>query len=215
VVSNPLLAIAQTIPQTPTLEQITAVSPFIPHLEALAEDLAQSPAGESFRQTYLRQRQASIQDEDIIWIFTGLGWFYQGQGDYGSAEPCLEQCVEVVKSRLGERQGRTGGDRHPPVASSLNNLAGLYYYQGRYELAEPLYEEALAIAEERLGTDHPNTVTMGQNLAILQSNRPISNFSLSQRGIGICKLIGIILGIILLPFYLLWLGLRWLMRRRR
>ena len=75
--------------------------------------------------------------------------------------------------------------------------------------------EALAIAEERLGTDHPDTVSIRKNLDILRSNRPISNFSLSQRGIGIGKLIGIILGIILLPFYLLWLGLRWLMRRLR
>ena len=296
VVSNPLLAIAQTISQTPTLEQITAVSPFIPHLEALAEDLAQSPAGESFRQTYLRQRQASIQDEDIGWIFAGLGWFYQGQGDYGSAEPWLEQCVEVVKSRLGDRhpdvasslnnlaslyrsQGRYElaeplyqealalrkellGDRHPHVATSLNNLALLYRSQGRYELAEPLYQEALAldkellgdrhphvalsinnlavlydsqgryelvealrlvkgyelyelaeslyvealeIAEQRLGTDHPETVKYRKNLANLRLQLPR----------GIRQLVMIILGIILLPFYLLWLGLRWLMRRRR
>ena len=108
MVSNPLLAIAQTIPQTPTLKEITLVFLLVPHLEALAEDLAQSPAGKSFRQTYLRQRQASIQDEDIRWIFQGLGWFYHGQGDYTSAEPWFEQCVEVVKSRLGKR--------HPDVS---------------------------------------------------------------------------------------------------
>ena len=159
VVSNPLLAIMQAVPQTPTLEQITAVSPFIPHLEALAEDLAQSPAGESFRQTYLRQRQASIQDEGIFGIFTSLGWFYHGQGDYTSAEPWFEQCVEVVKSRLG--------DRHPDVADSLNNLAILYYFQGRYELVEPLYQEALALRKELLGERHPDVATSLNNLASL------------------------------------------------
>jgi len=159
VVSNPLLAIAQTIPQTPTLKEITLVFLLVPHLEALAEDLAESPAGESFRQTYLRQRQASIQDEDIGWIFTSLGWFYQGQGDYTSAEPWFEQCVEVVKSRLGER--------HPHVASSLNNLAILYQSQGRYELAEPLYQEALALRKDLLGDRHPDVAQSLNNLAIL------------------------------------------------
>ncbi|MCA2938111.1 MAG: tetratricopeptide repeat protein [Microcystis sp. M113S1] len=163
VVSNTLLAIAQTIPQTPTLEQITAISPFIPHLEALAEDLAESPAGESPRQTYLRQRQKSIQDEDIGWIFTSLGRFYQGQGDYTSAEPWFEQCVEVVKSRLG--------DRHPDVASSLNNLAILYYSQGRYELAEPLYEETLTLYKELLGERHPLVAQSLNNLAYLYQSQ--------------------------------------------
>jgi len=160
VVSNPLLAIAQTIPQTPTLKEITAVSPFIPHLEALAEDLAQSPAGKSFRQTYLRQRQASIQDEDIFGIFTSLGLFYHGQGDYGSAEPWLKQCVEVVKSRLGER--------HPHVvAQSLHNLAVLYKSQGKYKLAEPLIVEALALNKELLGDRHPDVAANLLNLAVL------------------------------------------------
>jgi tetratricopeptide (TPR) repeat protein len=163
VVSNPLLAITPTIPQTPTLEQITAISPFIPHLEALAEDLAESPAGESPRQTYLRQRQKSIQDEDIGWIFTSLGRFYQGQGDYTSAEPWFEQCVEVVKSRLG--------DRHPDVASSLNNLAILYYSQGRYELAEPLYEETLTLYKELLGERHPLVAQSLNNLAYLYQSQ--------------------------------------------
>jgi hypothetical protein len=34
------------------------------------------------------------------------------------------------------------GERHPLVATSLNNLALLYHNQGRYEAAEPLYQQA-------------------------------------------------------------------------
>ena len=62
------------------------------------------------------------------------------------------------------------GDEHPSVASSLNNLALLYKSQGRYSEAEPLYIEALAIAQQRLGANHPNTITIRENLEDLQRN---------------------------------------------
>ena len=57
---------------------------------------------------------------------------------------------------------------HPDVASSLNNLAGLYNSQGRYSEAEPLYLDALAMFEQVLGTNHPNTITVRNNLQLLR-----------------------------------------------
>jgi hypothetical protein len=57
---------------------------------------------------------------------------------------------------------------HPDVASSLNNLAGLYHSQGKYSEAEPLYVDALAMSERTLGTNHPNTITVWDNLRHLQ-----------------------------------------------
>ncbi|MDZ8187923.1 MAG: tetratricopeptide repeat protein, partial [Nostoc sp. ChiSLP02] len=60
------------------------------------------------------------------------------------------------------------GEEHPDVALSLNNLAALYYSQGRYSEAEPLYIQALDIFEQRLGANHPNTITVRQNLAYLR-----------------------------------------------
>jgi len=56
------------------------------------------------------------------------------------------------------------GTEHPDVASSLNNLALLYDSQGRYAEAEPLFQEALKIAEGQLGVNHPNTITIRENL---------------------------------------------------
>ncbi|WP_375467540.1 tetratricopeptide repeat protein, partial [uncultured Nostoc sp.] len=63
------------------------------------------------------------------------------------------------------------GDEHPSVATSLNNLAGLYDSQGRYSDAKPLCIQALAIAEKRLGANHPNTITIRENLEALRRNR--------------------------------------------
>ncbi|MEL6385029.1 MAG: CHAT domain-containing tetratricopeptide repeat protein, partial [Cyanobacteria bacterium J06626_18] len=59
------------------------------------------------------------------------------------------------------------GERHPQVATSLDNLAGLYRAQGRYSEAEPLQLDALAIRREQLGERHPEVATSLNNLALL------------------------------------------------
>ena len=67
-------------------------------------------------------------------------------------------------------------DRHPSVATSLNNLAGLYKSQGRYAEAEPFYQQALEMRRELLGDRHPSVATSLNNLAALYS------FARSLRG---------------------------------
>jgi hypothetical protein len=59
-------------------------------------------------------------------------------------------------------------DDHPNVATSLNNLASLYDSQEKYSEAEPLYLDALAICERVLDNNHPNTITVRNNLQLLQ-----------------------------------------------
>jgi tetratricopeptide (TPR) repeat protein len=146
-----MLNVAQHIPQTPTQDLIQALAPAMPHLAEVATH-------------YL----TALDPENVIWLFTGLGRFYQGQGTYHLAEPWCQQCVEVARSLLGEA--------HPDVAASLNNLAGLYESQGRYEEAELLYLEALPIVFNVLGESHPNTQTVWQNfvtflMQVIQDNR--------------------------------------------
>ncbi len=71
--------------------------------------------------------------------------------------------MSSTKARLGED--------HPHVAGSLNNLALLYNSQGRYSEAEPLYLQALELCERVLGVNHPNTVTIGENLQFLRDQQ--------------------------------------------
>ncbi|NJO27527.1 MAG: tetratricopeptide repeat protein [Richelia sp. SL_2_1] len=142
--TNTFMEIARTIPNSQTLEFINSVKKAIPHLTEVAENLIDA-----------------VRDENLIWVFTGLAWFYDGQGLYALAEPWYQQCISTVKSRLGEN--------HPHTATSFNNLANLYNSQGRYEAAEPLYIQALDIAERVLGTNHPNTVTCRENLEYLRT----------------------------------------------
>jgi tetratricopeptide (TPR) repeat protein len=56
------------------------------------------------------------------------------------------------------------GNEHPDTATCMKNLANLYYAKGDYDNAEPLYQRALEILEKVLGAEHPNTVTIRDNL---------------------------------------------------
>ncbi|ODG98827.1 NB-ARC domain-containing protein [Nostoc sp. KVJ20] len=181
-----IVAVAKEIPETPTLEQINAVSFAIPHIAEVANNLIEY-----------------ISDDDLIWAFVGNARFYEGQGLYDKAVSWREQRLEITKQRLGEEhpdvatslndlaqlyrsQGRYSeaesvhvqalalrrnllGDEHPDVATSLNNLAVLYRLQGRYREAEPLYIQALALRRNLLGDEHPDVATSLNNLAVLYS----------------------------------------------
>ena len=157
------IAIAQSIPQTPTIQEIQAVTIAIPHLSDVAIELNQY-----------------IDDENLIWSYLGLGSFYKGQGLYNQAEQWLEQCLNSCRERLGSQ--------HPHVANSLNNLALLYESQGRYEAAEPLYKEALELHKQLLGSQHPDVAASLNNLALLYESQgryeaaePLYKEALEQR----------------------------------
>ncbi|WP_293063406.1 MULTISPECIES: tetratricopeptide repeat protein [unclassified Moorena] len=137
---------AQSLPQSPTKEQVDGIAPSIPHVAEAATEL-----------------QQWLEDEDLTWPFIGLGRFYEGQGFYKLAEPWLKQCLEASQNRLGEN--------HPSVATSLNNLAGLYKDQGRYSEAEPLYQQALDLWKQLLGENHPSVATSLNNLAGLYKDQ--------------------------------------------
>jgi len=136
------MEIAQTIPESPTLEFINSVKVAIPHLTEIAENLTDV-----------------VSDENLFWAFTGLVSFYKGQGLYALASPWCQQCVSAVKLRLG--------GNHLDYATSLNNLAALYDSQGKYEQAEPLYIQALGLTKQLLGENHPHYALSLNNVALL------------------------------------------------
>ncbi|MBG1243619.1 tetratricopeptide repeat protein, partial [Nostoc sp. NZL] len=137
-----MVAVARSIPQTPTLIEFAEATLAIPHLGETAT-------------VY----QAWLSDDDLISPFLGLGRFYQGQGSYAQALPWYEQSLSAARKRFE--------DEHPSVATSLNNLALLYDSQGRYSDAEPLYIQALEMTKRLLGDEHPSVATSLNNLAEL------------------------------------------------
>ncbi|BAZ70469.1 putative kinesin light chain [Fischerella sp. NIES-4106] len=148
----------------------------------------------------MRKRLFVGDHPDVASSLNNLAFLYNSQGRYSEAEPlyidALAMCERVFV-----------GD-HPDVASSLNNLAALYDRQGRYSEAEPLYIDALAMCERVLGVNHPNTVTIRQNLTILQ--RQLSPVAIWKHRLG--QFLQFLLRIIILPFYLLWLLVKKIIR---
>jgi len=135
-----IVAVAEEIPQSITLELVEKFQPAIPHLQEVARELLEY-----------------VSDEDLITPCTRLGRFYDGQGLYELAEPWYQKCQTVAETRLG--------NKHPDFAISLNNLASLYKSQGRYSEAELLYKDAIAIDKQSLPPNHPSLATHLNNLA--------------------------------------------------
>ncbi|MBW4508197.1 MAG: tetratricopeptide repeat protein [Scytonematopsis contorta HA4267-MV1] len=137
-----IVAVAKTIDQRPTLQQILELSPAIPHIAEAATVYSHW-----------------LSDEDLICPFVANSRFYKGQGSYKQALFWLEQSLSVTQERLGEQ--------HPDVANSLNNLALLYTSQGHYSEAETLYIKALDARKHLVGEQHLDVATSLNNLALL------------------------------------------------
>jgi hypothetical protein len=60
------------------------------------------------------------------------------------------------------------GERHPDTAASLNNLATFYYATDRLPEAAQMMAGVVEIFEQLLGPKHPNTITVKENLAMIQ-----------------------------------------------
>ncbi len=145
---NSLLATAKEIPQSPTIDLIARVAPAIPHLDMLSREMLDDILNP---------------EEDLYLAFEGVGTFYYGQGFYALAENPYQRCLKATQELLG--------DRHPSVATSLNNLAELYCSQGRYEEAEVLHKQALTLRHELLGDRHPDVAQSLNNLAALYKSQ--------------------------------------------
>jgi Flp pilus assembly protein TadD len=80
------------------------------------------------------------------------------------------------------------GERHPDTAGSLNNLAGLYYATDRLPEAAQMMAGVVEILEQLLGPEHPNTIGVKENLAMIQQAMQRSQnswFSRVKRRLGL------------------------------
>jgi tetratricopeptide (TPR) repeat protein len=135
-----MVAIAHQISPESTLEEIQSAGSAIPHLQIVAEEFA----------SYLN-------NEDLIWPFTGIAHFYNSQGLYKSAEIWYESCLSAAQGRFGEND--------IDVATSLNNLAQVNCEKGNYSKAEEFHVRAFQIQVNILGEFHSTVAISLNNLA--------------------------------------------------
>lgn len=80
------------------------------------------------------------------------------RGDLDQAKTILETTRELRQRLLGSK--------HPDLAVTLKELAGIARQQGASDDAEQLYLEALTINEAMLGSEHPETSRTLNSLAV-------------------------------------------------
>ena len=130
----------ERIHQTLTLEQVQALEAFLPHIQTVAEHLAED-----------------LGEEDLIWPTLGLARVAKHQAAFAEALKWHQLSLAQSENRLGPN--------HPSTATALNNLALVLKATNRLSEAEPLMRRVLAIDEASYGNDHPNVARDLNNLA--------------------------------------------------
>jgi tetratricopeptide (TPR) repeat protein len=125
-----------------TSNEITAISPLIPHIAEVAT-----------------QMRKLLTDEDFRFPFEALVYFYERQGLYYYAGDWCERYLAEVEARFGEE--------HIDTATIQRILAFLYKQQGQFTKAESLYLKALAFFKQNLGEQHPVVATTQNKLALV------------------------------------------------
>lgn len=97
----------------------------------------------------------SLEAEELCEWFISVSDPFDRAAFWQLITPMYEEILQIIEAELGPK--------HPDVANSLNNLAGLYRQIGEYEKSLPLYQKALEMVEKKLGQQHPNTVTIKNN----------------------------------------------------
>jgi tetratricopeptide (TPR) repeat protein len=138
----------ERIPHTLTLEQVQALEAFLPHIQLVAEQLADE-----------------LEDDNLLWPTTGLARVAEHQAAFAEALKWYQLGLEHSENRLGPN--------HPSTAAALSNLAQLLQATNRLAEAEPLMRRALAIDEASYGNDHPDVARDLNTLAqlLLATNR--------------------------------------------
>ena len=131
--------------------------------------------------------QWGAESQNLAPLYAQVGAAYK---DRFQAGECVDREQEVARSKALLKKAIDLQTEQPqPLATSLNDLAGLYRSMGRYEEALPLYQRSLSICEEQLGANHPYTATSLFNLAVLyhQTQRPTDALTTLQRAIKIYR----------------------------
>ncbi|WP_062297547.1 tetratricopeptide repeat protein [Nostoc piscinale] len=130
-------------------------------LVSLCRKMGDYKAADEFAERYSTHLQLANFEEtaETARRLNNISYTLHEKGEYGKAEPLLQQALQIRMKVLGAE--------HPDTANSLNSLAVLYKSQGRYDEAEPLFKQALQIKMKVLGDKHPDTANSLNNLAFL------------------------------------------------
>ncbi len=137
-----IAALAKQIPDSPNHNEINIISPLIPHVKELVEEMSQY-----------------LSDSDFGYPFTLLISFYENQGLYALAADSCQFFIEKLQTRFH------GNLLFVSVVK--RTLAKLYMLQGFYKEAETLCKTVLASFKENLDDQHLWLITIQYELALI------------------------------------------------
>lgn len=123
------------------------------------------------------EQQRGATDSSLATLYSRMGQIYRRRLERGESQDYQKEqalAIEYFRKAVDLQEDL---DLKADLTTSLNNLALLYQSQGRYSEAEPVYLQALELCERLLGGNHPNTVTIHENIqsmrdAIASTNSP-------------------------------------------
>lgn len=137
-----IAALVQQMPSSPNYDEIKQISPLIPHIEEVAQQMIGYLSNEEFGDP-----------------FNILVSFYSNQGLYALAEDWCETFIENVKIRFS--------GNHLFVAVFQKRLATILRLQGRYGEAETLYKKVLEVFLTRYDRRHSVIISVRHELAVI------------------------------------------------
>jgi tetratricopeptide (TPR) repeat protein len=137
-----MAALAKQIPDSPNHDEINIISPLIPHVKELVEEMSQY-----------------LSDSDFGYPFTLLIYFYENQGMYALAADSCQFFIEKLQTRF------PGNLLF--VTAVKNKLARVYMLQGFYNEAERLYKNVLSTFKKYLDDQHLWLINIQHELALI------------------------------------------------
>ncbi|MCC2695848.1 tetratricopeptide repeat protein [Nodularia sp. LEGE 04288] len=142
---------SKKIPPNPTQQELENVKDSIPHFNKVVRDMKED-----------------LEPKELVDLFTGLGRYYEGNGQYTEAKKQYENCLDTLKSSLG--------NQHPYIFKIQNSLAHIYLSFKNYEQAKLLYEKASTGGEEWLKDNSPDSLEQRREIRL--------NIAISQDYLG-------------------------------
>jgi pentatricopeptide repeat protein len=137
-----IAALAKQIPDSPNHDEINIISPLIPHIKEIVEEMSQY-----------------LSDSDFGYPFTLLISFYENQGLYALAADSCQFFIEKLQTRFPENLLFVTAVKH--------KLARFYRLQGFYNEAERLCKTVLSFFNKDLDDPHLLLITIQHELALI------------------------------------------------
>ena len=137
-----IAALAKQIPDSPNHDEINIISPLIPHIKEVVEEMSQY-----------------LSDSDFGYPFTLLISFYENQGLYALAADSCQFLIEKLQTRFPENLLF--------VTVVKQKLAKFYRLQGFYEEAEKLCKTVFLIFQKYLDDQDSWLITIQHELALI------------------------------------------------